>query len=347
MSNIAEENASPPPSETSINAPPALPKLDYPISPKENMKLLLEHKKPLWVPNMMTDNNFCLAAPADRERPPVPQSGFDWFGTYWEYVEMVNGQMAPPQGRICPDPRMWREKLIFPDLSMIDFSEGREEMASKFSLEKMTMYVIQNGMFERLLDISDVNEVFIWLAEEPEDAIEYANAIADFKIKHIDKVIDEWQLVDFFALSDDWGTQRSPFISPKMWENIFYAPTKRIADHIKKRGYYVNVHSCGKIDDLVPFIASFADLWEGQPMNDHVSHKKNFGNQLAFTIGLDPKITRDPDVSDDIVVAAVREAIDTYGEGGGMVMMAMGGSERVSSLIVTETFEYSRKKYKS
>ena len=326
-------------------APPKLPEIDYPVPPRENMKLVLEHKKPFWVPNLMVDNNICLAAPADRERPPVPQSGKDWFGAYWEFVDMVGGQMSPPENRICPDPRDWREKLIFPDLDSIDFSEGREEMALRFAPEKMTMYIIQNGMFERLLDISDVNEVFIWLAEEPDDAIEYANAMADFKIKHVNKVIDEWRLVDFFALSDDWGTQRAPFISPKMWEQIFYEPTKRIADHIKSRGYYVNVHSCGKIDELVPFIASFADLWEGQPMNDHVALKRKVGGQLAFTIGLDPEITRDPDAPDDLVISAVHDAIDTYGEGGGMVMMSMGGSERVSSLIVTETFEYSRKKY--
>ena len=331
--------------EIPMPTPPNFPKIDYPVPPRENMKLILEHKKPLWVPMMFPENNFCLGAPADGERPPMPQSGKDWFGTYWEYVEMVKGQMATPEGRICPDPRDWREKLIFPDLDSIDFSKGKEETASTYDPDKMTMYVVQNGMFERLLDIADVTEVFVWLAEEPEDAIEYANAMADFKIKHIDKIIDEWQLVDFFALSDDWGTQRAPFISPKMWEQIFYKPTKRIADHIKSRGYYVNVHSCGKIDQLVPFIASFADLWEGQPMNDKIALKKEYGDQLAFTIGLDQAIVMNPGVSDDEVIRHVRETIDIYGEGGGMVMMTLTGDDRVTALVATETFEYSRKKY--
>ncbi|MCL2045208.1 MAG: hypothetical protein FWG88_02325 [Oscillospiraceae bacterium] len=345
---MAENNAARPADAPRPAPPPPqnLPTIDYPIPPRENMKLLLEQKKPLWVPIFMMENNFCLAAPADRERPPVPQSGLDWFGTYWEYVQMVGGQMSPPEGRICPDPRDWREKLIFPDLDAIDFSEGKEEMAARFAPEKMTMYVIQNGMFERLLDISDVNEVFIWLAEDPDDAIEYANAMADFKIKHIDKVIDEWGLVDFFALSDDWGTQKAPFISPTMWEQIFYGPTKRIADHIHSRGYYVNVHSCGKIEQLVPYIATFSDLWEGQRMNDHAALKKVVGNELAFTIGLDSSVLMNPDVSDDEVIKAVRDCIDTYGEGGGMVMTSSrGATERISTLLITETFEYSRKKY--
>ena len=335
----------PGPEDRPVPAPPNFPTIDFPISPKENMRLLLEHKTPVWAPNLLTETNLCLAAPADRERPPFPQSGKDWFGTHWEFVESAFGQMAPPEGRICPNPADWREKLVFPDLSAIDFSEGRDEMAPKFDPDKMTMYIIQNGLFERLLDITDVNELFLWLAEEPEDAIEYANAMADFKIRHIDKVIDEWGLVDFFAYSDDWGTQRSPFISPAMWERIFYGPTKRIADHVKSRGYFFNMHSCGKIDALVPYIATFADMWEGQSVNDHAALRKEIGNRLAFTIYLDPKITMDPDVADDEIIGAVRAAIDAYGEGGGMVMMTRSRSERVNSLIITETYEYSRKKY--
>ena len=319
--------------------------MEYPIAPRENMKLVLEHKTPLWVPNMFADINFCLAAPADAERPPFPESGKDWFGTTWEYVEVVGGQMASPNLHICPDPSDWKEKLVFPDLDEIDFAQGREEMAPTFDPQKMTMYIIQNGMFERLLDISDASEVFVWMATEPDDVIEYANAMADFKIRHVDKVIDEWGLVDFFALSDDWGTQKAPFISPAMWKQIFYEPTKRIADHIKRRGYYVNCHSCGKIDQLVPFIADFADLWEGQYMNDHVAHKRDFGDRLAFTIAIDPARFSNPNITENEVAGIVRETIDAYGEGGGMVMMTKGPNSFVDEIITRETFEYSMKKY--
>ena len=325
--------------------PMDLPAMDFPIPPRENMKLVLEHKNPLWVPVLFRENNFCMAA-ADRERPPLNESGLDWFGVTWEYVEEVGGQMSPPGKHICPDPADWREKLIFPDLSKIDFTPDKEDKAVVFdNSEKMNMYIMQNGMFERLLDISEANEVFVWLATEPEDAVEYANAIADYKIKLVDKIIDEWLPIDIFALSDDWGTQKSTFVSPAMWEQIFYKPTKRIADHIKSRGYYVNVHSCGKIDTLVPFIATFADLWEGQAMNDHVALKKIYGDNLAFTIVLDPYLLNDPDVTEDQLVKAVRAAIDTYGEGGGMIMMSTGPNEFVASIVIRETFEYSRKKY--
>ena len=322
-----------------------LPQLDYPAAPRENMKLILEHKKPLWVPVMFRENNFCMA-PADRERPPLDQTGQDWFGVTWEYVDTVGAQMSPPDRHICPDPADWREKLIFPDLDKIDFTEGKERLAPMYdNSEKMNMYVMQNGMFERLLDISDANEVFVWFATEPDDVIEYANTMADYKIRLVDKIIDNWLPVDFFALSDDWGTQKAPFISPSMWERYFYEPTKRIADHIKSRGYFVNCHSCGKIEALVPYIATFADLWEGQSMNDIAGLKHEFGDRLAFTIHLDPYLLNDPDVTEEQLVSAVRSAIDVYGDGGGMIMASTGPNEFVASIVIRETFEYSRKKY--
>ena len=327
-------------------APMKLPEMDYPILPRENMKLILEHKKPLWVPIMFQEINACLGAPADMERPPLNETGKDWFGTTWEYVDSVGAQMSPPEKHICPDPRDWREKLIFPDLDKIDFTEGKDEQAPRFdNSKKMNMYVMQNGMFERLLDIADSAEVFVWLATEPEDAIAYANAMADYKIKLVDKIIDNWLPIDFFALSDDWGTQKSTFISPAMWEQIFYQPTKRFADHIRSRGYYVNCHSCGKVEALIPYIASFADLWEGQGMNDKAALKRKYGDQLSFTVNLDAYLLNDPDVTEDQLVKAVRHAIDTIGENGGMIMASAGPNEFVASTVIRETFEYSRKKY--
>jgi hypothetical protein len=333
--------------EGSPVAMPPFPKLDYPVPPRENMKLLLEHKKPLWVPVMFAENTF-VQNPNDRERPfPLSESGTDWFGATWHFVESAGAQMVPPETHICPDPRDWREKLVFPDLDKIDFAKGKEDWIQVFdNSERMNMYALQNGMFERLLDISESEEVFVWLASEPEDVIEYANAMADYKIKLVDKIIENWVPIDFFSISDDWGTQNAPFMSTAMYARYFYEPTKRIADHIRARGYFVDMHSCGKLNDIVGYIANYADLWEGQPMNDHVALKRLYGDRLAFTIGLDPKVAENPNATEAELVAEVRRAIDLYGENGGMVLMSLGATPDSTAVIMNEAFEYSKKKYK-
>ncbi len=114
--------------DTRMLPPPTqLPDYNYPVSPRENMELVFEHKVPYWVPNTSIDlqMTFC---PADLERPGMlMQSGYDWFGLYWEYVDSVGAQMVRPGGHLIDNPSGWKEKLIFPDLDKIDFSVGAEE----------------------------------------------------------------------------------------------------------------------------------------------------------------------------------------------------------------------------
>jgi hypothetical protein len=134
-------------------------------------------------------------------------------------------------------------------------------------------------------------------------------------------------------------------MSPAMYGRYFYEPTKRIADHIHERGYFVDQHSCGKLNEIVGYIATYADIWEGQPMNDHIALKKAYGDKLAFTIGLDQDIAGNPNATEDELIKEVRRVVDTYGENGGMVLMSLGATPEGTATIMNEVFEYSRKKY--
>jgi hypothetical protein len=80
-------------------------------------------------------------------------------------------------------------------------------------------------------------------------------------------------------------------------------------------------------------------------MNDHVALKKALGDRLAFTIHLDPAVTENPAATEAELVQAVRHAIDTYGENGGMVLFSMGATPEATNIIAQETFNYSRKKF--
>jgi hypothetical protein len=80
-------------------------------------------------------------------------------------------------------------------------------------------------------------------------------------------------------------------------------------------------------------------------MNDHKTLKKQVGDKLAFTIHLSPSVTENPDATEAELVGAVREAIDTYGYNGGMVLFSMGATPAATEIIAHETFEYSKKKF--
>ena len=332
--------------DTKMKAPFPEVRLDYPISPKENLKLVLDKKKPCWAPNMSLEKGMTFC-PHDNDRPGFGQSGLDWFGVSWTYVDVVGGQMVTPDTYILKDPLEWEEKLIFPDLDQMDFSVGAEEAEKLIDPDKLTFYLLQDGLFERLLSICDPTDVFCFLMEEPESAKRYFNRMADYKIALMDKVIREWAPFDAFINSDDWGTQISTFISPQMYREYMFEPMKRITDFAHSHGKYIDYHSCGKVETLVPQMVELgADMWEAQRMNDLVKIKEIYGNQLPLQIPMDPEITTRPDVSDEEIIAYVRKYIEDFGQGGGLLVLPSARDAHVNELIAKEAFRCSMELYR-
>ncbi|KPU44412.1 uroporphyrinogen decarboxylase (URO-D) [Oxobacter pfennigii] len=321
--------------------------LDYPITPKENMKMVFDRKKPMWVPNMNTEKALVLC-PHDNDRPFFTDSGKDWFGVDWTFVPVAGGQMVTPNTFILNDLLEWEEKFIFPDLDSMDFTPLREEAAANIDPDIVNFYLMQDGLFERLLSLCTAEEVFCFLAEEEESAIKFFNAMADYKIKLMDKVIKEWAPFDVFINSDDWGTQISTFISPEMYAKYIFEPMKRIVDFAHQKGKYMNFHSCGKIETLIPQIVKLnPDMWEAQPMNDLFRLRKEYGRQLPIQIGMDAEVINKPGITDEELKAYVHEYVDKYAGNGGLLATYMTRDPHTHEVIAKELLEYSLNYYNS
>ncbi len=321
------------------------PELDYPVSKKENHNLVLRGEVPYWVPIIGTDLQM-TACPHDNDRPQFGTSGIDWFGVSWTYVDQVGGQMVTPDTFIMESPEEWREKLIFPDLDKIDFSPGAEEAAALLDPNKNTGYVMQDGLFERLLSLCSVEEALSWLLLEPEDAADYFNAMADYKIAMVHKLLTEWAPIDIIINSDDWGTQISTFMSPDTFKELILPPMKRVADVVHSYGKFYACHSCGKVEKLVPYMIDIGfNNWEAQRMNDLKAVKKNYGSKIAIQFPLDPAIIHNPQYTINEIRAYVRQVIDDYGQNGGLLLNFSALTAPVYTAVIDEAFNYSRKLY--
>ncbi|MCH1981606.1 hypothetical protein MCG98_03355 [Ruminococcus sp. OA3] len=328
-----------------VPQPCALHEFPYPISQKENYKLCMEHKLPYWVPMKDIDNDMTFC-PHDLDRPAFGTDGKDWFGVSWTYVDQVGGQMVTPDTFIMEKPSQWREKLRFPDLNQMDFTVGSQEARTKTDPHKITGYVMQDGLFERLLSLCTAEEALSWLLEEPEDAAEFFEAVADYKIALLEKLVREWAPFDLLINSDDWGTQISTFMAPSVFEKLLLPPMKRIADKVHELGLYWDCHSCGKTETLVPYMVELGfHFWEAQGMNDLKTVKQKYGNNLAIQFTLDPYVLQNPEITEEEVRGYVRQVIDTLGEGGGLILAFKALTPMVYTAVTTEIFEYSSKKY--
>ncbi len=58
--------------------------------------------------------------------------------------------------------------------------------------------------------------------------------------------------VDGIMFWEDWGTQHQTLVRPEMWRELFYPRTKKLCGIAHDKGIKVIMHSCGKIDAIVP-----------------------------------------------------------------------------------------------
>ncbi|HSW46776.1 MAG TPA: uroporphyrinogen decarboxylase family protein [Phycisphaerae bacterium] len=136
--------------------------------------------------------------------------------------------------------------------------------------------------------------------------------------------------VDIIQLGDDLGMENGPFMSPRMYREIFKPRHKILVDHIRKThpGLKVFLHSCGSIAALLPDIieAGFDIINPVQISARDMEPsrlKKDFGKDITFWGGGCDTQKILPRGTPRQVRDHVRRNIDVLGPGGGFVFCSV------------------------
>ncbi|WP_186893525.1 uroporphyrinogen decarboxylase family protein [Acetobacterium malicum] len=272
--------------------PYQVPKYNTPITPKENVRRMLAGEGPLWVPNINCDFNL-IQPEIMLDASARNRGGVDWFGIDWEYEELSQAAMVKPGTRRLSDICNWEDELIWPDLDAIDWAVDFEKNYAPFvSADKATMFVIVNGCFERLADLTSFEDTLCCLLEEPEEVSRLFDKFTDFHIRLM-AIAKEYYHADMITYHDDMGTQRNSFMSEKTFRELIVPHSKKLvaADHAM--GLSVNYHSCGHVENLIDaFIDCGFDFWEGQDSANNIAvvtdnYQDKIGIVSAFDVGSD------------------------------------------------------------
>ena len=319
-----------------------VPKYNYPITPKENMIRMLEGKMPLWVPNQDLDNNAIqpLVMPDAKARN---FGGTDWFGIEWVYEPNTKAAMVKPGFKRLSDITNWREEIVWPDLSAIDWQKDYEEnYKDRIAEDRFSYFVIVNGLFERTADLTSFEDAFCALLEEPEELTAFYDKLVDWHIELI-KIAKEVYHTDMILFHDDMGTQISTFFSPDLYEELFLPQYKKITQAAHDMGMYITLHSCGCISTLMPLIieAGF-DAWEGQDSaNDKKAIMDEYGKDLAqCTLYMIPET-----MSDEEAIAHIHKTVDELAKTGRFACRLRDPKGNRSVNLAEELYCYSRMKY--
>jgi hypothetical protein len=301
----------------------APPRYKTPISPRENFFRFLKKEHPIWLPNTSDFITFIPGIFADNPArafvfdnvefdPRTQGGGPDAFGVEWEYIPQVGGSMVRPGTPMkIPDIARWEESIVFPDLDGLDWARYRDLNKGIVEDDRVKVVWVMNGIFERLISFMEFENAALALIDEDQQAHVHRllSRLCDFYDKLIDK-LHIYYGADGIYFHDDWGSQRAPFFSVDTAREMILPYLRRFCDSCHERGMYVELHSCGKIEALVPvMIEAGVDLWSGQEMNDKQMLVRKYCDQIK--IGVFPKMPMTGGNEED-VVKAVELLLEEY-----------------------------------
>ena len=305
--------------KTIIPGMPDIPQYDLPITPRENFYRYINHGDYLWhpddmdtitvnpriIPDLVARAMISDGLPFDKL---TEAGGKDMFGVEWQYVEKVDGSMVKPGNPLLEEACEWEEKVVFPDVSAMDWeacAQRNQFLLSQGKLIKMPFYT---GFFERLVSFMDMEGALIALVDEEqqEDVKALFDRLADFYIEMIINMRKYFHL-DILWFHDDWGSQKAPLFSYGTVEEMILPYLKKVIGAAHEAGVIF-----GCIESLVPLIIEAgADMWDGQNMNDKQTLSRTYRGKL----GLEVEAPIRPGMSDQELHACIREMLDQYAPG--------------------------------
>jgi uroporphyrinogen-III decarboxylase len=157
------------------------------------------------------------------------------------------------------------------------------------------------------------------LSEEPEAVHELYQYLINFYSGILKKTIKLYK-PDVVSVGDDTATAFNPFISVEMQREMIKPYHKVLCDIAREENIPLMMHCCGRCED---FIDDWMDIgvssWNpAQVTNNLKAVKTKYGNKMVLIGCWDSSGPAGyVDAPEDLVRNAVKEAVMTYGPGGG------------------------------
>lgn len=270
--------------------PDTEPVYNRPITPRENLKRLLNGKNPYWLPfaefggfstedvqcffpRQIPDNHVChLCVDGGDTACQYPSLilNSSWFDLEWEFVPVTGGATVHPGNPKIIDMSEWEKTVKLPDLDAVNWKEMGSMNQEYLNTDKFNMLNILNGPWERLMSLMDVENAAIALIDESQEEglHRFFDAYCDFLDAYIGRVTENCR-IDGVLMHDDWGHQNGPFFSHQTAENMLFPYLKRIVESCHKRGLFYEQHSCGRNETFIDlYVKAGVNLYCPQDIND-------------------------------------------------------------------------------
>jgi uroporphyrinogen decarboxylase len=140
--------------------------------------------------------------------------------------------------------------------------------------------------FEQMQQLYGFENLLIALAEDIPQLHRFRDDLLSFNLAWIDRWLEmPYQGLHF---ADDWGSQSSLLVAPRIWRNFFKPVYREMFSKVKTAGLDVWFHSDGVIIEIVPDLVELGvDVLNCQASIMDLDRLSAFAGQLAFRTDID------------------------------------------------------------
>ena len=250
----------------------------------------------------------------------------DW-GCVWRVTEKKN------MGQVVHSPLEDWDKLptFHPPNPRDPFYFERLEDEMSNAQDRYVVVTSHFNLIERLHMLHGFSNTLRDFYLEPAKIEKLLDMILEFKVELFDELHRRFgDRVHGLFLTDDWGTQQGTFISGAMFEQFFLERYRALADVIHGHGWHFILHTCGRVNDFVPyFIEAGIDVLNMQQPRAYGIKElgEQFAGKICFLTTADIQHTL-PAGDPDLVRAEVYELVKYWSTpDGGFIVFNYGDPE--------------------
>ncbi|KLU67648.1 methylcobalamin:coenzyme M methyltransferase [Desulfosporosinus acididurans] len=289
------------------------------LTKRQNLLETIKGGNPDRFVNQYEFMEIILEVPSKLMAEPGTEFKNDWGITFrWPEGQLGQFPVHDEEHKVLKDITEWRNYVKAPVINNSD-EAWAAAVAHASSVDRKDQFVtafVAPGVFEMCHHLMSMEDALMALYEEPEAMHELIDYLTEYELNYAKVLIDRLH-PDALFHHDDWGSQKSSFISPAMFEEFYLPAYKKIYGFYKQNGVELIVHhSDSYAANLVPFMIEMGiDIWQGvMTTNNTPELIKNYGKQITFMGDIDSGVVDFPGWTPEIVAREVERACKNCGK---------------------------------
>ena len=263
--------------------------------------------------------NLIMEAPMGAMVGPGQTIKNGWGITFtWPEGQLGGFPVHDDEHKVLKDITKWREQVKAPEIATSD-EAWAPAVAHANAVDRNEEYVtafVAPGIFEMTHHLMGMEDALMALYEEPEDMHDLIDYLVDYELAYAKEMIARLH-PDCIFHHDDWGSQRSSFVAPAMFEEFFLPAYKKIYGFYKDNGVELIVHHSDSYGaNLVPFMIEMGiDIWQGVMTTNNVPELiEKYGKQITFMGDIDTGVVDFPGWTPEIIAEYTEKACKECGK---------------------------------